>query len=847
MDITKLLKKCRTTQAYSTHVGMGEKHRGKYIFNRDDLENLWSLLPKPICLAERHQKYTQLVIDVDLSAERSELYTTDDVEKLIQIIHTVVKTEVYDVDEKELLCVYLSKPPYKKSETIWKNGFHLQFPYLFLNQDDMKTIIFPSIISKVKESTLFPLFEKKDKIIDCASISNPWLMYGCVKEEGKDPYLVDTIYDFKLNKCDQSVFSDYKLYDTNEKEIPMTDISRFGTTSLFPRILSVVPYNRKIKEIKKAKIVFVDDKERAFEVKDKDDDEIHKTDLSTLRSLLYMISPSRADDYTDWRRIGWILHYETNGSDEGLELWKEFSESSDKYDEANCDFDWARIVDKVDGVKIGTLKYYAKLDSPDKYKEWLRSCNKSFEIEREIPWNLYTSKLNEEYNEWETHKKDDIYYSAVNEVLKDMNNYLIAVTGTSKPYFLIRNVKKDALGNDYITYVRQLKGSLKDTYQPFGFKMIGKKPKTVKFIDKWLEWVGRKSVLEETFVSKDKETPNTFNTFVKFSISKEMAQARGNKDISGLLNFILVAWANNNHEIYDWILNWFAHIIQKPLDKMNTCIVLQGEEGIGKGMVVQKFIDILGRHYTCQPSTPDDILGNFNSIIDKKAFLFFDEIVWGGNKEKSGVLKKIITEKNGTINEKGIPQRPFVNVANVIMSSNEDWVIPAGNNARRFMVLNVQNTELDKSKVYDACPYSFAKFLYERDISSFQSDKIITTTALMHQKELTTDYIGKFLLDIARHVINVGHKDEETVLKVEKTVLLTHYKNYHSDKYNTPSTFFKKLKSMIGNIVESKMGSELRVILIHFPSITTLKERLNIYFKQDMFIEDNETLEIEDE
>jgi hypothetical protein len=38
------------------------------------------------------------------------------------------------------------------------------------------------------------------------------------------------------------------------------------------------------------------------------------------------------DSFDEWVKLGMIIHYETNGSDEGLELFDELSQSFDKYD-----------------------------------------------------------------------------------------------------------------------------------------------------------------------------------------------------------------------------------------------------------------------------------------------------------------------------------------------------------------------------------------------------------------------------------------------------------------------------------------------------------------------------------
>ena len=58
-----------------------------------------------------------------------------------------------------------------------------------------------------------------------------------------------------------------------------------------------------------------------------------------------MISDDRAADYSDWMTIGWTLFNISDGTQEGLNLWLEFSKRcTDKFDEAGCRYEWSKMV-----------------------------------------------------------------------------------------------------------------------------------------------------------------------------------------------------------------------------------------------------------------------------------------------------------------------------------------------------------------------------------------------------------------------------------------------------------------------------------------------------------------------
>jgi len=71
------------------------------------------------------------------------------------------------------------------------------------------------------------------------------------------------------------------------------------------------------------------------------------------------------------------------------------------------------------------------------------------------------------------------------------------------------------------------------------------------------------------------------------------------------------------------------------------------------------------------------------------AFLFSDEAVWPGHKDKEGALKALVSEPTMTIEPKGVNAFTMPNCLKVFMASNSDWIVPAGVDDRRFAVFRV--------------------------------------------------------------------------------------------------------------------------------------------------------------
>jgi P4 family phage/plasmid primase-like protien len=242
--------------------------------------------------------------------------------------------------------------------------------------------------------------EDSSTVIDKAVVKNPWLLYGSRKSEDMDPYQVTKIFDSEVNELKlEDAFENYELYDSGEDIIKV----KGRIQEYLPRILSIVPYGRKTAELKhglenplKKTIQFEQKKRNRLPAQCQEN---ISQNLETASKLLHMLSDERSSDRTDWMKVGWILNYISDASQEGLELWLEFSARCDeKYDETQCIYDWNRMVIRNDGVGMGTLHYWASEDSPEKYKEYKNEeCQKHMDAALNGSHNDIAKVLQEQY------------------------------------------------------------------------------------------------------------------------------------------------------------------------------------------------------------------------------------------------------------------------------------------------------------------------------------------------------------------------------------------------------------------------------------------------------------------
>lgn len=199
----------------------------------------------------------------------------------------------------------------------------------------------------------------------------------------------------------------------------------------------------------------------------------------------------------------------------------------------------------------------------------------------------------------------------------------------------------------------------------------------------WLKHTFRRQYERVTF-EPGKETPGALNLWQGFDVQPKKG------DWSLMRRHIEDVLASGNADHAEYILRWAAHAVQHPGRPSEVALVLMGGRGVGKGVFGRAMCRIHGQH-GLHITSPERLVGRFNSHLQDCCLLFADEAYWPGNPSHLGTLKGLITEPTLAIEQKGIDVTNMPNRLSVIMASNEDWVVPAGMDERRFAVFAVSD------------------------------------------------------------------------------------------------------------------------------------------------------------
>jgi len=364
-------------------------------------------------------------------------------------------------------------------------------------------------------------------------------------------------------------------------------------------------------------------------------------------------------------------------------------------------------------------------------------------------------------------------------------------------------------------------------------------PKNLKVSRLWFESVERREC-EGIVFEPGKEIEGYYNLWRGFSV--EPVQG----DWSLFKEHIRTVICNGNADYTDWLIAWMARIIQKPNKPSGASIVLRGDQGTGKGVFTHTFGHLFGPHYL-HLAHQRALTSRFNQHLKDKLLVFCDEGVWAGDRAGEGVLKSLITEPYIHVEPKGKDAFSVRNHVNLIIASNQNWVVPAGLVDRRFFCLDVSDNHIQDQRYFKAIldqmkNGGLAAMLFdllEYDISQVDLGHIPRTVALLDQIERTMTPLEKFWLEVLMEGSN-GVADSWSDCVTSQT-LYNNYLDYCKDilgvRYRlAKNVFVRETCSKILPCSEPalrRMGTEPRRVVI-FPSLKTCREVFSDYVGQDI-------------
>jgi Bifunctional DNA primase/polymerase, N-terminal/Family of unknown function (DUF5906)/Primase C terminal 2 (PriCT-2) len=161
-------------------------------------------------------------------------------------------------------------------------------------------------------------------------------------------------------------------------------------------------------------------------------------------------------------------------------------------------------------------------------------------------------------------------------------------------------------------------------------------------------------------------------------------------DWSSMKRLIRDVLCRGDEEAFGYVIRWAAFMVQQPHVPAEVALVFKGKKGVGKGTFGRALKLLAGMHGK-QVAQAEHFVGRFNEHLMDCILLFVDEGYWAGDKKAEGALKNLITEPVLSFEPKGRPIVSGPNMLHVVIASNEDWIVPASADERRFAVFEADS------------------------------------------------------------------------------------------------------------------------------------------------------------
>lgn len=259
-------------------------------------------------------------------------------------------------------------------------------------------------------------------------------------------------------------------------------------------------------------------------------------------------------------------------------------------------------------------------------------------------------------------------------------------------------------------------------------------PKNVPLGKYWLDSPSRRQY--RGVVLAPKSTPRGYyNLWRGFSVTPKEG------DWSLMEAHIRENICQNHQESYTYVRKWLAFAVQNPDRLPQTALVMRGKQGTGKGVFARGFGELFGQHFL-HLNQAGQLVGTFNSHLRDALVVFADEAFLAGDKNSEGTLKALISEPDLQIHQKFKDLVTAKNMIHLIAASNNDLVISAAAEERRFCMLDVSDKRMQDHAYFAAIKAQLEvggragmlHALLAEDLSGFNILQIPKTGALRDQK-----------------------------------------------------------------------------------------------------------------
>jgi len=207
---------------------------------------------------------------------------------------------------------------------------------------------------------------------------------------------------------------------------------------------------------------------------------------------------------------------------------------------------------------------------------------------------------------------------------------------------------------------------------------------------------------------------------------------------------------------FEYLMNWMAHVVQRPETKTGVMICLQGDPGCGKGLTAQMLYTIWQSPHGVRVED-SNVMSDFNSHFAHAIIVFLDEGSRPTDARNQNRVKSLVTEKNVMYRQLYRDATPGTSYCNLILASNTVGV-HMQNGERRFALYDCHHFVPNEPDFWDRVAAQvddlevrahFYVWLQQRPLNGFVLRRYpmteATRTAVEESMDAYTSYIYRLL------------------------------------------------------------------------------------------------------
>jgi len=392
-------------------------------------------------------------------------------------------------------------------------------------------------------------------------------------------------------------------------------------------------------------------------------------------------------------------------------------------------------------------------------------------------------------------RMQDLQQQVLTDIVLYLNQYFKVSTRISEPLVTVTLIEESAAGkrrewqSDYF--------AVKAFLISYSYLNVSLQGRSLKVAQMWLDHpqcarfdkIIFQPAPDGQVIPRESMSSCNHNLWTGFQISafdsarfmRSMTINAAKQALKPLLHHIWSIWCRGNQTLYEYTMNWMAWCVQKPNEKTSAAIVIRGDKGSGKGIVMDVLGKIFGPKHFYHAQRAEQLLGDFNDHLQSCLLCFVDEVTFADDVKATNMLKGMVTESKVTIHAK-FKSRMFIDsYMNLVLAGNMAKLIECEGNERRYFVLETDNkwsgqqtqaTSDYFAQIRAVPPELLRAFLSGRDIRRFNPRKVPDTPAMRDQKALSLAPLNRWWHEclVRGYVAQTMHGDATSAAVVQEGV-----------------------------------------------------------------------------